>query len=125
MSGIHGALGFLVLALALVLLATTLGSVLLGDRLRATVRTWIVDGLALVVEAAVLLTLLAGPLLLATGRQPADPLHFLYAVIAVAALPVALGIAMSRGATGPRRDRWLALGTVILGGVAVRLIQTG
>lgn len=80
---------------------------------------------ALAVEAVILVTALVGPLLLATGHQPADPLHLLYAVSAVGALPVALAIAMSRGATRSRRDRWLALGALLLVGVSVRLRQTG
>lgn len=80
---------------------------------------------ALAVEAVILVTALVGPLLLATGHQPADPLHLLYAVSAVGALPVALAIAMSRGATRSRRDRWLALGALLLVGVSVQLRQTG
>jgi hypothetical protein len=124
-STLHDALGIATLALAVLVLCTTLGSAVLGDRLPRAARRWAVDGLALAVEASVLVTGLVGPVLLATGHQPADLLHFLYAAVALGALPVTLGIAMSRGAAGARRDRWLALGALILVGVSIRLLQTG
>ncbi|HYM82637.1 MAG TPA: hypothetical protein VEY67_00620 [Candidatus Dormibacteraeota bacterium] len=125
MATIHWALGIATLALAVASLVSAAASALLGTRMPPTARAWLVDGLALVVEGLVVVTALGGPLLLATGHQPADVLHFLYAVVAAMALPVALGVALARGAQGPRRDRWLALGALVLVGVAVRLIQTG
>jgi hypothetical protein len=57
--------------------------------------------------------------------QPADLLHHLYTVVAHGALPVTLGVAMGRGSEGACRDRWLALGALILVGVSIRLLQTG
>lgn len=125
MTTLHDTLGIATLALAVLVLCTTSASAVLSTHLPPTARAWAVDGLALVVEAFILVTGLIGPLLLATGHQPADPLHLLYAAVALGALPVTLGVAMSRGATGPRRDRWLALGALILTGVSIRLLQTG
>jgi hypothetical protein len=125
MTDIHRILGSATIALALALLLATVASAVLGTRMSATVRGWTVDGLAIVVELLVIVAAALGPLMLAGGSRPADPLHLVYAVIAALALPLALAIAMDRGATGAARDRWLALGTLVLVGVSFRLLQTG
>ena len=125
MTSLHDALGIGTIVLAVLVLGTTTLSAALGSRVPASARAWGVDGLALVVQAFIIVTALVGPLLLATGHQPGDILHFLYAIVGLGALPVALAIAMNRRATGPRRDRWLALGALVLVGVSVRLLQTG
>jgi hypothetical protein len=125
MTDIHRLLGLVDLALAIALLATTAVAAALADRVPPTVRAWAVDGLALVVEVGIIIAAGVGPLLLATGHRPADPLHLVYAAVAVLSMPAALAVAMSRGSTGAARDRWLMVGALVLVGVSVRLLQTG
>lgn len=125
MTDIHRVLGLAVIGLAVALLATASTGAMLGGRLAPRLRGWMVDGLALATEAMVLAALVLGLPVLVAGPGPADPLHFLYAALALAALPVALGVALARGLLGAARDRWLALGAIVLVGVAVRLLQTG
>lgn len=70
-----------------------------------------------VVEAA------GGLLLLAAGARPANGLHLLYAVIAIALIPLArsfLGRGSGRGATA-----LVLVAFVVLGAVVYRLFTTG
>ncbi len=75
----------------------------------------VLAGLAISSLAAVL-----GLIAFVGGDHPDDPLHFLYAVVAVAALPVA----RAWGQSGPRPGVML-LGGLVLLGVTLRLFQTG
>jgi hypothetical protein len=94
----------------------------IGGGLRHRMPRFAIDRAILATEAWVGLALLTGLLSLAGGRGPADPLHFLYAVVALAALPV--GRAWQGLARGPRP--WpLAIAGIVLLGVLVRLAQTG
>ena len=65
----------------------------------------------------------SGLVLLATGARPADGLHLLYTIVAIALIPLArsfLGRARSRGAAP-----MLLAAFVVLGGLTYRLFTTG
>ena len=71
---------------------------------------------------AALLALLVGAGLFATGARPQAPLHYLYAVLAVAAVPLATTLA----ARQPRHGGWYHLGAgVLLLLMGFRLLATG
>jgi hypothetical protein len=85
-------------------------------------RVWL-DRAVLVQAVAALVAVGSGLLVLASGARPADPLHFLYAVVLA-------GFALTvRAAAGTRPTRrvggWLVLGSLVLGGVLVRAFMTG
>ena len=80
-----------------------------------------VDRLILAALAVIVANEVVGLGLLVTGARPADPLHFLYAVVALAALP----IVRFWGALERWRTAALAIGALVLLGLVVRLFQTG
>ncbi len=118
MADLHRLIGLGTLALAIVAAAW---SVALTVRSRAGGRPYL--GLLGVVVLVALVAALLGLLLLATGSAPADPLHLVYGVIAVTALPVAAALATGRRAR--TQSVALLLGGLVEIGVLVRLIQTG
>jgi hypothetical protein len=85
-------------------------------------RIWL-DRAVLAATAGALAAIGSGVALLAGGDGPADPLHFLYAAV-LAALPLGLRAVAGRRPTR-RVGRWLALGSLVLGGVLVRAFMTG
>lgn len=85
-------------------------------------RLWL-DRAILLALFVVALAIVTGPMLLATGHIPNDPLHLLYAGVALATLPIAR---FAFPAATPRRRAWLMLaGGLLLVGLFVRLLQTG
>jgi hypothetical protein len=58
-----------------------------------------------------------------SGRGPADPLHFVYAMVALVALPVVRLEAMRRRST--RVGWWVCAGGLITLGALLRLWATG
>lgn len=65
----------------------------------------------------------SGVLLLITGSSPSDPLHLLYAGVAIAVIPLARSF---RGQASHRRTALLALAAfVVLGAIIYRLFTTG
>lgn len=81
------------------------------ERLQATVVSLIIVGAA------------SGTVLLVMGAQPADPLHLLYAAIAVVVIPLARSFA---GRTIERRSAILLLAAfAALGAIIYRLFTTG
>jgi hypothetical protein len=81
-------------------------------------RLWL-DRAVLAGTGAALVAALTGALAFATATGPGDPLHFVYAIVAVAALPIARA-----WGSAPRPGPMLVGGLVLLG-VTVRLFQTG
>ncbi len=65
----------------------------------------------------------SGLLNLAAGARPTDGLHLLYAVIALALVPLARSFAAS--ASQPRTNALLLVAFVVLGAVTYRLFATG
>ena len=119
-SGLHVALAVATAAVALVGLGLAAISLARGGRL---VQPW-TDRTILVAMVVVLANWLAGAWIVVTGGRPTDPLHYLYAVLALAALPVTR-FAGAGAAWDRRRPLVVALGAVVLVGLVVRLAQTG
>ncbi len=86
-------------------------------------RPRLVDRLILLDLGAVAGAVVVGALLLVTGERPADPLHFLYAVVALLAFPVARYF--GRSGTSRRRTTIMAIGCLVAAGVVARLFMTG
>jgi hypothetical protein len=121
LSGFHGTLGFLVIVVAVVVAAAAGIAWAVHERRWGTAAARIAEILAFTLGVLVLAAIFIGGLLLITGSRPMTPLHILLAVAALAAVPVAFGVALWRErGTGRSRARagWLAggaLGTVLLG----------
>jgi len=95
-------------------------AVVVGARLGRPGRL-VIDRLILAALAVILANELIGLVLLVTGTRPADPLHFLYALVALVTLP----IVRFWGTLQPWRAAALAIGALVLLGLVVRLFQTG
>lgn len=75
------------------------------------------------VVSLIILGAAIGLIMLASGSRPADGLHLLYAVIAIAVIPLARSFL---GGTGGRRAGALMLAAfVALGAIGYRLLTTG
>jgi hypothetical protein len=128
LSGFHGVLGHLTVALAvLVAVLSGLASIALG-------RSWglalarLTDLLAVVLAVLVLAAMFIGGLLLITGLRPSSPAHILLAVAALAAMPLAGGLALWREqgeGRSPRRYRWIAGGALVTGVLGLLLAVSG
>jgi hypothetical protein len=82
----------------------------------------VVDGLILALIVATAAAALAGPILAVGGKAPLDPMHVLYGVVAVVAVP----LARLAGARSPRRaNAWIITGSLVTVGVLLRLWATG
>jgi hypothetical protein len=89
---------------------------------RTIVQPW-TDRAILAALALVLANVLVGAGIAVGGRRPADPLHYLYAILAIIALPIAR---FGGGESwAHRRALVIALGAIVLVGLVVRLVQTG
>jgi uncharacterized membrane protein YwaF len=85
-------------------------------------RRWL-DRLVLLLVATVIVAAILGPGIVIGVRPPSDPLHFLYALVAVMAVPAFRLVAQQR-----RSDRlggWLAVGGLVTLGALLRLWATG
>jgi hypothetical protein len=79
------------------------------------------DRAILVALALVAVGILSGLVVLLTGGHPNDPLHLVYALVALLVLPAARF--WSR--LGPHRNLALGVGGVLLAALVLRLFQTG
>jgi hypothetical protein len=115
---LHRLLAYVVLAAAIALAAVAVGGRVTG---RST-RLW-TDRVILALLLATAIGTLVGLGLLASGGEPADPLHFVYAIAALATVPVAR--AWATGTHAGRR--WLAVtvAAAVVGGLVYRLFVTG
>lgn len=85
-------------------------------------RAWL-DRLAVALFAALVLVVLLGPGIVVGLGGPADPLHFLYAAVALAAVPLARLVATRRGSV--RAGWWMAAGGLVTLGMLALLWQSG
>ena len=76
----------------------------------------------LIAEGLFVIQAVVGMELLGEGKSPAQPLHFLYGLFAVAFLPVVVGY-VGRGKK--RESLWFGLATLFLFGIALRAMTTG
>ena len=113
---------------ALAILATIAGGATLllvaaaAVRGRTLVQPW-TDRAILFALALVLANVFVGAGIAIGGRQPPDPLHYLYAILAIIALPIARFAGGESWAR--RRALVIGLGAIMLVGLVVRLVQTG
>jgi hypothetical protein len=118
LDGIHGLLAFAIVAVTVAGIFWSIVLVVVGrvggpafERFQAVVVSLLIVGAT------------SGLVPLATGDRPADGLHLLYAIVAIALIPLArsfLGRANARAATG-----LLLAAFAVLGGVVYRLFTTG
>ena len=102
-----------------VVLALTAGAALAtGRSLRRAL-----DRLILVALVLAGIAVVTGPLLWLADRPPSDPLHILYAIAVVVALPIARFTLPAP--TPDRRSVLLLVAGVLVAGLTVRLAQTG
>lgn len=128
MSGVHGALGWLTVgAAAIVILAAVVTWLTWEHRVGHTLAR-LTDLVVAVVAVLVFAALFVGGLLLVTGVRPAQMLHVLFGVAALAVLPLAMGVGIwGEQGTGRSRRRygWVAGGGVVLTVLALLLTQSG
>jgi hypothetical protein len=85
-------------------------------------RRWL-DRLLIVLLILLGVALVLGPGIVVGLRPPSDPLHYVYAVLAVAALPAGRYVAGRRGSS--RIGWWVAAGGIITLAALYRLWVTG
>lgn len=95
-------------------------ALVLAARQRSAGRTF--EAFQAAVVSVLVVGAAAGLILVATGVGPVEPLHLLYATIAIAAIPVARSFA---GRGGPRGQQLaIAAAFVVLGFMVYRLFAT-
>ena len=113
---------WLAVATAVLAVALTVVALLLAVGVLRS-RRWL-DRLILALLVAVAAALLLGPVIaIGRGAGPADPLHFVYAMVALLAVPVARLVAYGRGST--RVGWWVVAGGLVTLGALLRLWATG
>lgn len=80
-----------------------------------------IDRAILVALGAVAIGILIGLVMLATGARPADPLHFLYAAVALVLLPIVRFWDRLAG----HQAIAVGIGGIVLVALVLRLFQTG
>ena len=118
MANLHSVLAWISVAGALVLLATAAGAA--TGRLSSRM---VLDRAILVQMATVAVALLTGLVLPFAGSGPGDPLHLLYAIVALAAAPLARFYPRYRSMVV--LGRWVAVAGVVILGATLRLFMTG
>jgi hypothetical protein len=112
----HLVTALLVAASAAVVLAVAVVGRVTGRDVRFALDRAILAGLVLTAAGIVL-----GLVILITGGRPTDPLHLLYAAVALAVVPIARFWDRLAG----HRLVAVGVGALILAGLVVRLFQTG
>jgi hypothetical protein len=127
----HQTVAWIGVVLTAGVLAVAIWSALAGRRSRgAADHRFAVDRGLLAATAAIFVDVLIGLALIVGGDRPTDPLHLLYGVLAVVALPIGwlLGGRAASGAVTPprlRRDTWIGVAAAILLAIELRLFLTG
>jgi hypothetical protein len=128
MSGLHGTLGYLTVVAAVVV-AVAAGATSIGLQQRwGQALARLTDILAVVVSVLVFAALFIGGLLLVTGLRPMSPAHILFAVAALAAMPIALAVGLWRehgAGRSPARYGWLAGGAAVTAVLGLLLAASG
>ena len=118
MEGIHRLLAYAALVTTAVGLVWSL---LLVGRQRRDVRAF--ERFQAAVVSLIIVGAASGTVLLVAGGRPAEPLHLIYAAIAVVVIPFARSFS---GRTGDRREVVVLLGAfLVLGALLYRLFTTG
>jgi hypothetical protein len=128
MSGLHGALGWLTVGAALIVLVAAVATWLAWERPVGRTLARLSDLLVVSVPVLVFAALFVGGLLVITGLRPAQVLHVPFGVAALATLPVAMatGIWGEQGTgRGRRRYAWVTGAAAVLLVLALLLAQTG
>jgi hypothetical protein len=130
MTTAHHLVAWVVVGLSAGFLVATVWSWLAGRRSggRADHR-FAVDRIILGLLAVVGVAEVLGLIVLAGGNGPSDPLHLVYGVAALVAIPIAWtwagraarDVAVAR----TRRDAWLAVAATVMLGIELRLFMTG
>lgn len=93
------------------------------DGLRLVAARRLLDGLVIALLVVLLLGTMLGPLVVITTAPPRDPLHLLYAGVALVAAPITRFEAARRRVA--RTGWWLGLGGLVTLGALLRLWVTG
>ena len=134
MTGVHQILGVASALASTLLVAASLWSWVAGRRSGGgRDHRLAVDRAILVVLGGIAAAGAVGVLLFVSGSRPADPLHLLYGVAALATPVVGWWLAVRRPEgggvevtrRGARRDGFLVVAALILVGVILRLFFTG
>jgi hypothetical protein len=128
MPELHGLFGYAALGFAPVLFVISGVTWLIGTNRLGRTLSRVADLMVVASAGLVLLALLVGPILLAMDKRPNEWLHILYAFVALAILPISVGLGIraehGRGKS-PTRYGWIALGALVLTVIAWRLSVTG
>jgi hypothetical protein len=118
MTSVHVALAWLTVAATIGLLVVSVSGAISGR----PSRTWI-DRFVLVQLVAAGAALVVGLVVAATASPPADPLHFVYALVVVTTLPIARYLTHGRSDTS--LARWMAVAILVVMGGLLRSFMTG
>jgi hypothetical protein len=83
----------------------------------------LLDRAILVQSGTMTVAVLSGLAAPVAGRLPADPLHFLYAIVALVVAPSVR--AWTRAADDRRQGRWQVVAAAVALGAVLRLFMTG
>ena len=130
MTEIHAFVGRAAFAVTVALALAAMWSAVDGRRSHGTRdHRFAVDRLLLLNIAVVVANVAAGTLLAVGGARPADPLHLLYGVAAIVALPLGWILggrpARDRRPSRARRDAGVLAAGLVLLGIEARLLATG
>ncbi len=124
MTTVHQLLAIVLVVATVALLVAAAWSTIAARRSGGVIdHRFAVDRLILAVTGIVAIEGVLGIVIALSKRGPTDPLHLLYGLLALVAMPVGRWLA---GAwRDSRRDLWVVVAAVILLGLELRLFATG
>jgi hypothetical protein len=128
MSALHGTLGWLTVAAAVVVTVVALATWYLESRSPVRALAVATNLIVAAVTVVIVATIFIGGLLLITGVRPDNVGHIVIGVAALAVVPAATGIGVltdQDSGRPPRRSLWTAGGGAILVVLALLLTVTG